>query len=125
MTRALLSLFLCGLLTSPLFPQTPTMRGFLLKEVGEEQRIEQQAQAVPDAARLRQYLEFMAGEPHNAGSPRSKVVAEYVLGMFKEWGLDAQIEELEALMPYPGTRQVEVVSPKPFVAKLKEPPVPQ
>lgn len=100
------------------------MRGFLSKDIPDEQRLEQQAQATPDAARLRRYMEFQAGEPHHAGSPRSKVVAEYILGQLKEWGLDAHIEEFEALMPYPTVRQVEVVAPRRFVAKLKEPAVP-
>jgi N-acetylated-alpha-linked acidic dipeptidase len=99
------------------------MRGFLSKDVAEEQSLEKKAQAVPDTGRLRKYMDFMASEPHNAGSPRSKVVAEYVLGQFKEWGLDAHIEEFESLLPTPTLRQVEVVSPKKFVAKLKEPVV--
>jgi len=38
-------------------------------------------------------MEFISSEPHNAGSPRSKAIAEYILGTFKEWGLDAHIEE--------------------------------
>ena len=101
------------------------MRGFLTREIAEEQSLEKQAQAVPDTGRLRKYMNFMAAEPHNAGSPRSKVVAEYVLGHFKEWGLDAHIEEFEALMPTPTVREVEMVSPKHFTAKLKEPVVPE
>jgi N-acetylated-alpha-linked acidic dipeptidase len=103
--------------------QTPSIRGFLTKDLAEEQKLEEQARAMPDAARLRRYMEFQAGEPHNAGSARSKVVAEYILGNLKEWGLEARIEEFEALMPFPTIRQVEVVGPKPYTAKLKEPPV--
>src|SRR5581483_6353034 len=66
-----------------------------------------------------------AAEPHNAGSPRSKAVAEHILGMLKDWGLDAHIEEFEALLPYPAFREVEVVGPKRYIAKLREPAVPQ
>jgi N-acetylated-alpha-linked acidic dipeptidase len=99
------------------------MRGFLTKDIPAEQTLEKQAQAIPDTGRLRQYMDFMAAEPHNAGSPRSKVVAEYVLGHFKEWGLDARIEEFEALLPTPTVREVEVTGPKRFVLKLKEPVV--
>ena len=90
------------------------MRGFLTKDVPGEQKIEQQAQAIPDAVRLRKYVDFLAGEPHHAGSPRSKAVAEYILGALKEWGLDAQIEQFEALLPYPTVRLVEVIGPKPY-----------
>ncbi|MBV9611486.1 MAG: M28 family peptidase [Acidobacteriaceae bacterium] len=101
------------------------MRGFLSKDVAEEQKLEQQARAIPDSTRLRQYLEAIAAQPHHAGSPGSRAVAERILAMFHEWGLDARIEEFEALMPYPTVRKVEVVGPKPYVAKLKEPPLPQ
>jgi N-acetylated-alpha-linked acidic dipeptidase len=122
--KSALSVLLCAALPVSLNAQTPSMRGFLVKEIPVEQRLEQQAQAVPDPVRLLQYMQYMASEPHNAGSPRSKAVAEYIWGMLKDWGLDAHIEEFEALMPYPTVRQVEVVGPKPFTAKLKEPAVP-
>src|SRR5579875_3951129 len=105
--------------------QTVQMRGFLVQDIPAEQKLEQQARSVPDSTRLRQYLEWIASDPHQAGSPRSKAVAEHILGMLKGWGLDAHIEEFEALMPYPTVRKVEVVSPKPYVAKLKEPAIPQ
>jgi N-acetylated-alpha-linked acidic dipeptidase len=101
------------------------MRGFQSKDFADEQKIEQQAQAIPDPARLRKYVDFLAGEPHHAGSPRSKAVAEYLLSTLKEWGLDARIEQFEALLPYPTVRQVEVIGPKPYTAKLREPPVPE
>ncbi|MBV9781128.1 MAG: M28 family peptidase [Acidobacteriaceae bacterium] len=107
------------------FAQGLAIRGFLVKDIPAEQKLEEQAQAAPSPARLRRYMEFMSGEPHNAGSSRSKAVAEYILGSFKEWGLDAHIEQFEALMPYPTARQVEVLEPKPYTAKLKEPVVPQ
>ena len=107
------------------FAQTASMRGFLLSDVPGEQKLEQQAQAIPDTERLRQYMEFNAAEPHNAGSPRSKVVAEHILSLLKQWGLDAHIEEFEALLPFPTVRQVEVTGPTPYTAKLKEPAIPQ
>ncbi len=122
--KSALSVLFCAALPVSLNAQTPSMRGFLVKDIPNEQRLEQQAQAVPDPVRLLQYMQYMASEPHQAGSPRSKAVAEYIWGMLKDWGLDAHIEEFEALMPYPTLRQVEVVGPKPFTATLKEPAVP-
>lgn len=116
---------LCSALPVSSSAQAAQMRGFQSKAISGEQKLEQQANAISESARLSQYVDFMAAEPHHAGSPRSKAVAEYILGMFHEWGLDAHIEELEALMPYPTVRKVEVVAPKPFEAKLKEPAIPQ
>ena len=120
---------ICAVILASVLPlqsfaqESPRLRGFLSKDVADEQSLEKEARGVADTGRLRKYMNFMAGEPHNAGSPRSKAVAEYVLGSFKEWGLDARIEEFESLMPTPTVREVEVIGPKHFVAKLKEPVV--
>ncbi|MBV9085418.1 MAG: M28 family peptidase, partial [Acidobacteriaceae bacterium] len=112
-------------LAFPASPQTSSIRGFLAKDVAGQQGLEDRVRAAPDTTHLREYLNFVAAEPHLAGSPRSKAVAEHILSMLKEWGLDAHIEEFEALMPYPTVRQLEVLGPKPFTAALKEPPVSQ
>jgi N-acetylated-alpha-linked acidic dipeptidase len=100
-------------------------RGFPFSEATDELRLEQQAQAIPDAPHLRRYMDFLASEPHSAGSSRTKVVADYLLGSLKEWGLAASIEEFEALIPFPTVRQLEVLSPQHFTSALKEPVVPQ
>src|SRR5437868_9546990 len=83
--------------------------------------MEHKASANPQASRQKAYLERMARVPHHAGSPASRAVAEYALGLFKEFGLEAHIENFEALIPYPGTRSLEMTSPVKFRAALKEP----
>jgi N-acetylated-alpha-linked acidic dipeptidase len=70
-------------------------------------------------------MERMAQQPHHAGSPMSASVAQYALGQFKSFGLDARIEVFEALIPYPTTRVVEMTSPAKFTLKLKEPAIPE
>ena len=123
--RPVLALTLCAAMPLCIDAQEPNMRGFLFKDVAGEARREGQAQAVPSTKRLRRaYLDMMAGEPHNAGSPRSKTVAQYLAGLLREWGLDASVEQFEALMPYPTARQVEVLGPRHYLAELKEPVVP-
>jgi N-acetylated-alpha-linked acidic dipeptidase len=119
-----LAFVLCALPASS-YAQSIAIRGFLTKDVPAEQKLEQQVRTIPDPNRLRKYMDFIASQPHNAGSPQSKAIAEYILGTFKEWGLDAGVERFEALMPYPTVRQVEVLGPRRYVAKLKEPAVPQ
>src|SRR6185437_3444411 len=101
------------------------IRGFSANNAQQEAASEKQARGIPDASRMRKYTDFIAGDSHQAGSPRSKAVAEYVLGMMKEWGLDAHLEQFDVLLPYPTVRTVDVLGPKPYQAKLKEPPVPQ
>ena len=43
----------------------------------------------------------MSAEPHQAGSPQSKAVANYILGLLKEWGLDAHIENVRSTVALP------------------------
>jgi N-acetylated-alpha-linked acidic dipeptidase len=101
-----------------------SMRGYPDSQAVTEQSAEHKAQAIPQPDRIRQYMERMAQQPHHAGSPMSASVAQYALGLFKSFGLDAHIEEFEALIPYPTTRVVEMTAPVKYTLKLKEPAVP-
>jgi N-acetylated-alpha-linked acidic dipeptidase len=104
--------------------QQPGIRGFTSDGASAERVLERQFRAVPDPEKLREYMRAITDEPHHAGSPGSRKVAEYILAKFKSWGLDASIEQTEALLPFPTERSVELVAPERFVATLKEPPVP-
>ena len=99
------------------------IRGFTSPHVAGEREREQRLQAFPSADNLRDYMRTISAEPHHAGSAGSRKVAEYILGKFKSWGLNASIEQFEALMPYPTERVVELVEPEKYVATLKEPVV--
>jgi N-acetylated-alpha-linked acidic dipeptidase len=99
------------------------IRGFVGANIAVERDLEHRFQALPSPDNLREYMRTITAEPHHAGAPGSRKVADYVLAKFKSWGLNAQIEEFESLIPYPTERVVELVGPERYVAKLKEPPV--
>ncbi len=107
-----LSLALCCFL--PLAAQTPL----------SPEKLESRLSDLPDAQRLARYFDRMAAEPHHAGSPGSRAVAEYARALFAEFGLDAQIESFEALLPYPQSRSLEMLAPLRYTAKLHEPAIP-
>jgi N-acetylated-alpha-linked acidic dipeptidase len=100
------------------------IRGFTAHSSESQRRAETTFRAVPKPANLREYMRAIAGEPHHAGAPGSRKVAEYMLTQFKSWGLNASIESFEALMPFPTERLVEMVAPERFTLTLKEPAVP-
>jgi len=104
--------------------QSP-IRGFPQTEWASEHELEQKAIAIPEASRQKTYLERMARVPHHAGSPASAAVAEYGLGLLREFGFDAHIETFEALIPYPTSRVLELTAPVKFQASLKEPVIAQ
>jgi len=101
------------------------IRGFSAAASDHERSVEDQFRKVPKPENLREYMRTSAAEPHHAGSPGSRKVADYVLAQFKSWGLNATIETFEALMPYPTERVVELVAPDRYTLKLAEPPVAQ
>ncbi|MGH9384946.1 MAG: M28 family peptidase, partial [Vicinamibacterales bacterium] len=104
--------------------QQPGLRGFPDDAVAAQRQREEQFRKVPDTARLKEYMEAMAADPHTAGQPASRKVAEYALAKFKSWGLDARLEEFEAMMPWPTERTVELTAPTKYPLQLKEPVLP-
>jgi len=116
------ALLLTSVSTGAQAPQR--LRGFTAPGSDAERAVEAKFQAVPKPANAREYMQKISAKPHHAGSPASREVAEYILGLEKSWGLDAKIESFEALMPYPTERQVELVAPEHYTLKLAEPPVP-
>ena len=112
---------LLAALTIPLLAQMPTMRGFSAPGAEAQRALEAKARAIPDPVRARQYLEKMAAEPHHAGSPASKAVADYAAGLLRSWGFEVKIEEFEALLPYPKSRTLELIGPSGFTPRLYEP----
>jgi N-acetylated-alpha-linked acidic dipeptidase len=103
--------------------QSNALRGFPSDAVASQRHREAEFKKVPDSARLKEYMTVMAGEPHVAGRPGSKRVADYALQQFKSWGLDARIETFEALMPWPTERLVEMVAPTRATMAIAEPPL--
>lgn len=98
-----------------------SIHGFFADEVEQQRAWEAAFRKVPHPDSLRTFMRWITEEPHHAGGPGSRKVAEYVLGKFQAWGLDAKIETFEALMPMPLERQVELIAPETFTATLKEP----
>ncbi|MBI4908463.1 MAG: M28 family peptidase [Acidobacteria bacterium] len=115
----LTTLLACSLAASA---QSP-IRGFPADAAKQQRQWEQKFLALPEAKRIRTYMQRMSAEPHHAGSAGTRAVADYTLGLLKEWGLDARIENFEALLPYPASRVVEMIAPVRYTARLKEPVV--
>ncbi len=97
-----------------------SMRGFDFTAQADEQKWEDQARAIPDAARIGALIKRLSDEPHLAGTPQSKQVAEAILGQLREYGLSAKIEQFEALLPTPVTRELEMIAPTAMRFKLEE-----
>ncbi len=84
---------------------------------------EQKFRAIPSTQNLREFMQRLSARPHHTGSPYDKDNAEWLLAKLKSWGLDARIENFDVLFPTPKERQVEMLEPSRYVAKLEEPTV--
>ena len=96
--------------------------GYSAESSQSERQWEEKLRAIPSPENMRAYMKLLSAHPHHVGSAYDKQNAEWILGKFKEFGLDAQIEQFDVLFPTPKERVVELVEGGPrFVAKLQEP----
>ena len=73
--------------------------------------------------RIRDAHAFIAGEPHMAGSARDRALAEWVRDTFRGAGLeDVAISTHEVLLPWPQETSIEMTSPRPWRAAMRERP---
>jgi N-acetylated-alpha-linked acidic dipeptidase len=103
-------------------PSAP-LRGYTAEHSATEVQWEKKFSEVPDTGRLRENMRRLTARPHHVGSPYDKDNAEWLLAQLKSYGLDAKIEEFQALFPTPKSRKLELLGPTKFTAKLEEPPI--
>ena len=115
----------CLILSLPLttWAQDTALAGYSQQSSTTERDWEQKFRQIPSAENIGQYNRRLSARPHHVGSPYDKDNAEWMLSQFKNWGLDAHIEIFEVLYPTPKSRKLELLGPKPYTAKLAEPPV--
>ena len=104
--------------------QSNALRGYTAEHSAAEVQWEQKFRAIPDPARLRENMRRLSARPHHVGSPYDKDNAEWLLAQLKSYGLDAKIEQFEALFPTPKSRKLELLGTVKFTARLEEPPLP-
>jgi len=120
---SLLSLAVAARLGAQSPPARP-VRGFPAAMLAAQRAQEDALRAVPSTDTLRDQLRALSAVPHEAGTERSHRVAEAILARFRSFGLDASIEQFEALMPRPVSRSLALLSPERYAAKLREPAIP-
>jgi len=98
-----------------------TLRGYTPEHATAEMQWEQKFREMPDPAKVRENMRRMSARPHHVGSPYDKDNAEWLVAQLKSYGLDAKIEQFEALFPTPKSRKLELLGPEKFEATLDEP----
>lgn len=101
-------------------PATP-LRGYTAEHSAQEVQWEQKFRALPDREHIRENMRRLSARPHHVGSPYDKDNAEWLVAQLRSFGLDAKIEQFEALFPTPKSRKLELLGPTKYEAKLEEP----
>jgi N-acetylated-alpha-linked acidic dipeptidase len=97
------------------------LRGFSAASSTKQLDIEQKFKAMISPERERQFHRYFTSEPHPAGTPQNKNVAEYIAKTWKEQGIeDVVIREYDVLSSLPKEVSVEMLSPVQYKATLRE-----
>ncbi|HXY25020.1 MAG TPA: transferrin receptor-like dimerization domain-containing protein [Candidatus Acidoferrum sp.] len=123
---AVASFLLAGVSLAPIgknvIADEQPLYGYSAESSRAERQWEEKLRAIPSPENLRAYMKQLSAHPHHVGSKYDKDNADWLLGKYKEFGLDAHIEQFDVLFPTPKERVVELVEGGPkFVAKLQEP----
>jgi N-acetylated-alpha-linked acidic dipeptidase len=98
------------------------LEGFTPEESLRQRRLEDQFRAFPQAASARNHLQRLTAEPHVAGTPEDYQTALYVRDQLRAYGLAAELEEYQVLLPYPKQPSiVELIAPRSVRLKVEEP----
>ncbi len=117
-------LLLCALVSAQAAPppqEGKAMTGFGAASAERQRALEARFDALLRKENLREWMKRMSARPHHVGSPHDRDNAEFMAGLFRSWGYDAQIETFDVLFPGPKTRVLELTAPERYAARLSEP----
>jgi len=82
-------------------------------------------QSLPSSESYGKHLRFLTAEPHQTGTPRNMLLADYVRDRFLEYGLEeVSFHDTPALMTYGKEASLEIVAPDRLPLRLVEDPHP-
>lgn len=110
-------------LSAPAQSSERTLRGYSQANAKQQVDWEEKMRAIPKPDNLRDYMKRLSAEPHHIGSPYGKQNAEWMRDLYRSWGLKADLEQFDVLLPTPTERLLELLEPTRYTAKLKEPAV--
>jgi len=102
-------------------PLNHPMLGFTAETAEQQLQLESRFDALLRAENLHDWMQMITAEPIYVGSPHNKEVADWMVERFRSWGYEAELAEYRVLFPTPSIRELELLEPTPFVARLREP----
>ena len=96
--------------------------GFFAASREAQTKAERAFLETPAPERARRWLFALTEEPHVAGTPQEKKLAEYVLARLKEFGLDAEIVRYDVFLNHPKSVSLKLTTPVETELSLREEP---
>ena len=98
--------------------------GFSTRSSAVQRAVERHILDSPSTDRLRADHRYLTAEPHVAGTPRDRQLAEWTAAEWRKAGLeDVEIVEHHVLLPFPEEVSVEMSAPRAWRATLREAPI--
>lgn len=88
------------------------IRGFRAERATQQRELEARLQRLPSPESAEAHLRFLTSEPHLAGTPGSKRVAEYFRDQLRSYGFEAELVRYDVWLPHPKEVKLEVVAPE-------------
>src|SRR5882757_7103370 len=114
-------LFLMVLLNTMSWAQRTVLSGFNDSSAAEELRNEKSFDSFISRENIGAAIRDLSSVPHNLGSAGSKEVADKIEKKFRDYGFDVRKDVYQVLFPEPKVSILEMISPQPYHALLKEP----
>ncbi len=99
------------LAASALEPDAP-IPGFGPPAATAQRTLEEKLKRLPLAANSERHHRFLTEEPHIAGTPGAKRVADYVYKQLSGFGIETEMVEYDVLLSYPKTVELELTTPE-------------
>jgi N-acetylated-alpha-linked acidic dipeptidase len=109
-------------LTHVLILQSPAPVGFTAAAADAQAKAEKVFVDTVNPASARKWLAALTEEPHVAGTPAEKKLADYVLARFKEFGIEAELVRYDVFLNHPKHVSLKLVAPVEEALKLTEDP---
>jgi N-acetylated-alpha-linked acidic dipeptidase len=107
---------------APVLGGSGSQAGFAAGSREAQARAEKVFLDTPTPDRARRWLAQLTEEPHVAGTPEEKKVAEFVLGRFKEFGLQAEMTRYDVFLNHPKQVSLKLTAPVDLELQLREDP---
>ncbi len=97
------------------------MLGFGPASAAAQRDVESRFDTHLSADDIEEWMRYLVEKPIYTGSPHNRETADWMVERFRSWGFEARLDEYHVLYPTPRIRELELLAPTRYTARLREP----